>query len=124
MPGIKRIANHAGVTKEVAGKVLKAIVSILVTGERVVAPGLGVFSVKEVPERRFNSPVINEGKRTKVPAQKVVLFKCSETAKRRINRKKRPKAHWKCQPCNRTVVFGRPCPGCEAPAPKVEIPDV
>jgi DNA-binding protein HU-beta len=80
---IAGLADDSGQTKLATTAVLEAlentVVGILAAGEQVTIPGVGKFSVKNVPARNARNPRTGETIRTE-PKTKV-LFKAAKSLK-------------------------------------------
>ncbi len=84
---VKKIAEAAGVTNEVAKKALEggieAVKDALVAGEKVQLVGFGTFSVNERPAREGVNP--SNGQKIQIAAKKVAKFKAGAELEKQIN---------------------------------------
>jgi len=83
---LEAIAERAGVPKKMAEQVISSAVAVireaLMEGESVRIPGLGIFYVKQRPQRSAINP--KTGMRLTLPQRRVVKFKVARDLKRQI----------------------------------------
>ena len=83
------IAEQNGFTQkkstETVETILELIKSTLASGDGVLISGFGKFCVKEKSERRGRNP--QTGQDLMLKSRRVVVFKCSEVLRDRINGK-------------------------------------
>ncbi|MCD8295826.1 MAG: HU family DNA-binding protein [Clostridia bacterium] len=81
------VADKAGVTNAVAGKVIdaaiEALTELLANGDKLQITGFGVFEAKERAEREGINPLTQE--KITVAACKVPSFKASKALKDAVN---------------------------------------
>lgn len=81
---IRKIASEAGVTQDVANKVVSALTRIIITevrdnGENIALTGLGVFKQKLNNARIGRNP--SNGEKVDIPANRTIAFKAQTTLK-------------------------------------------
>jgi integration host factor subunit alpha len=81
------VSDRVGNTKKQSSKMLDSLFELikqsLEDGEDVLISGFGKFTVKEKRERKGRNP--QTGEPIKLPARKVVTFKCSGKLRDSIN---------------------------------------
>lgn len=84
---VKKIAEAAGITNEVAKKALEggveAVKAALVAGEKIQLIGFGTFSVNERPAREGVNPA--NGQKIQIAAKKVAKFKAGAELEKQLN---------------------------------------
>jgi integration host factor subunit alpha len=84
---IERIRSNNDLTHKQSTDIVEATIDIikntLATGEDVLISGFGKLCVKEKAERKGRNPSTGDDQR--LPARKVVTFKCSGKLRDRIN---------------------------------------
>lgn len=77
---VSRIRNEAGVSKQVAQKVIDSLISAIVeeaaSGGKTIIPGLGAFKQTVRPARLARNP--RSGETIEVPARSVLTFKATK----------------------------------------------
>ncbi len=92
MSGIRDIAKGAGLKNDVVFDIFEEIFRRVRKGESVKIVGFGTFDKRSFPGRKHQSPVINDGEEFKYGRSYRIGFKCSEQAKKRLNKKRKKKA--------------------------------
>lgn len=84
---VKKIAEAAGITNEVAKKALEggveAVKAALMAGEKIQLIGFGTFSVNERPAREGVNPA--NGQKIQIAAKKVAKFKAGAELEKQLN---------------------------------------
>lgn len=85
---IDKIAREAGITKAAAGRAIESLIDgigqSLQRGERAALVGFGTFSLGQRRGRTGRNP--QTGATIKIPAKKVVRFRCGKELEELINR--------------------------------------
>lgn len=81
---VRKVAAEAGISQDVANKVVNAVVSVLVpevrdNGESITLPGLGTFKRKETEARKGHNPAT--GEKIDIPASRTIVFKAQPSVK-------------------------------------------
>ncbi|MBT8350180.1 MAG: integration host factor subunit alpha [Deltaproteobacteria bacterium] len=84
---IDSVSSESGITRKQSTDIVEATISILkntlATGEDVLISGFGKFRIKDKAERKGRNPATGEDQR--LPARRVVTFKCSGKLREKIN---------------------------------------
>jgi len=84
---VEELFAKGGFTKAQSAQIIDTLFELikrtLENGEDVLISGLGKFSVKEKQPRKGRNP--QTGEPMKLPAKKVVTFKCSAVLRARMN---------------------------------------
>jgi DNA-binding protein HU-beta len=85
---ITKVVEKTGFSKMAANTALKAITEtiteILVSGDKIILPGFGTFSVSQRAKRKGMNP--QTGKPITIPASIIPKFKPSSKLKEAVNR--------------------------------------
>jgi nucleoid DNA-binding protein len=87
MSGIVDVARGAHLKSDVITDVFEEILKQVRAGERVRIKGFGSFEMKTYPGRTLRTPAVNGGKPITFKASKVLKFRQSGLAKKRLNAK-------------------------------------
>ena len=84
---IDSVSSESGITRKQSTDIVEATINILkntlATGEDILISGFGKLCVNEKAERKGRNP--STGKGQKLPARRVVTFKCSGKLRKKIN---------------------------------------
>ena len=70
---------------DIVSYIYETIVKAVATGERVIIPGLGVFTVKERKAKKARNP--RTGEEVLIPKRKVVVFRAAKSLKEAVKKK-------------------------------------
>jgi DNA-binding protein HU-beta len=70
---------------DIVSYVCETVIRVIISGERVAIPGLGVFGVKEKRARKGRNP--RTGEEITISAKKVVVFKPAKSLQIAVNKK-------------------------------------